>query len=225
MPETRGQGTLLARLGLTFRDPDLFKLALTHSSVEGVSQQRLEFLGDAVLAAVVSEALYRKAPDWDEGALSVARTRYVCKEHLATVAEKLALGEALLVRADVARSGPVHAMPAVLADTMEALVGAVFLDSGYEAARDFVIRHILAVSPVSETQDAKTRLQQWCQGRRQALPQYTLLSEAGPKHQLTFTVSCRLSNPPLVAEASATSRKLAEQRAAEDILNQLERRT
>jgi len=227
---------LQQKIGYAFTRPEWLIQALTHSAENGGNNQRLEFLGDAVLGAVVSKKLYEDHPDWDEGDLSVARTALVCKDHLALVARALEIGSVLIIRKDVARSGPVHAMPAVLADALEALVGAVFVDGGYEAAFQMVCRVVIQYqrdrtmeeggSPseaIPPSKDAKTRLQEWLHAKSLPLPIYTLIRTEGPPNDCTFYAECRITHRSLTAHGEGRSRKAAEQFAASEVLAQLQR--
>lgn len=214
------------RLGHAFADPDLLRLALTHSAPAGATNQRLEFLGDAILGAVLAEYFYQSQPDWNEGELSVARTTLVCRDSLAQIAAELDLGAHLIISREVARSGPVHAQAAVLADAVEAIIGAVFLDGSFSAARA-VILHLLGgrlsqQRAVPPPKDAKTRLQEWLQARALALPEYRVCGTGGRTDTPPFTAECRLREPALEASAIGPSRKAAEQAAAVLVLQQIE---
>lgn len=212
-------------LGHSFGDPGLLLLALTHSSAAGPNQQRLEFLGDAVLGTAISANLYRLHPDWDEGEMSVARTRVVCLDSLADCARRLGLPALLRVSPAVARSGPVHDRASVLADTVEAVLGAVFLDGGYAAAEAVTLRLLGGVLGAAQSvpdKDAKTRLQEWLHARNWQLPEYILLASEGPANDLLFRAQCRAGRPVCVGEGEGRSRKAAEQAAAAQVLQQLE---
>lgn len=221
------------RLGYTFKNIEWLSLALTHSAKQGENNQRLEFLGDAILGAVVSRKLFEEHPDWDEGDLSVGRTALVCKDHLASVALHLSLGDALIVRKEVAKSGPVHAMPSVLADALEAVMGAVFMDGGYDAVFKVACALIVQHEQVGidhlrvQSQDAlpikdpKTRLQEWLQAKGCALPTYHLVRTEGPPNDCIFYAECHLIQPHVVAQGEGRSRKSAEQAAAAEVLQQL----
>ena len=223
-----GQHGLLAlqeRLGYHFVQPALLDTALNHSGT-GQSNQRLEFLGDAVLGAAASAYYYRQAPEWDEGQLSVARTTVVCRDSLAAVAAGLQLAPLLRLSKGVSRSGPVRTQASVLADAVEALIGAVFLDGGYAAAEQVTLRILgdrlsldVMVAPVKA---AKNQLQEWLQARGWPVPVYALLPDTGPAHDRLFEAECRLAKPALSATGQGRSRKLAEQAAAEKILQLLQ---
>ncbi|MDE3011796.1 MAG: ribonuclease III, partial [Pseudomonadota bacterium] len=197
------------------------ELALTHSSGHGANQQRLEFLGDAVLGAAASASLFREHPDWSEGDMSVARTRMVCQDSLAACARQVALPELLRVSAAVARSGAVHERASVLADTIEALIGAVFVDGGYAAAEAATLQllgPLLAEAGVIPEKDAKTRLQEWLHRRGWPLPTYRLLATEGPANALVFRAECSAGRPPRLAQGEGRSRRSAEQAAAAQVL-------
>lgn len=212
-------------LGYRFRDSALLELALTHSSASGANHQRLEFLGDAVLGAAVGARLFGLQPERSEGAMSVARTRLVCQESLAACARRLGLPALLRVSPAVARSGAVHERESVLADTLEALAGAVFVDGGYAATEALMLRlfgDALAADPASAGKDAKTRLQEWLQARGLPLPVYRLQAAEGPDNAPLFRVECGAGRPGKTASGEGRSRKSAEQAAAERLLAELE---
>jgi ribonuclease III len=216
---------LQARLGHRFADSALLRTALTHSASSGPNNQRLEFLGDAVIGVAVSEHLFRTQPDWDEGAMSVARTRLVCQEHLAQLAQTLELAAILHVSPAVARSGSVHDRPSVLADVVEALFGALFIDAGYAIAQTTAVRLLVGTAPVTiglPQKDAKTRLQEWLHARGWPVPTYRLVHSEGPDNAPVFQVECSAGKPLRTASGSAGSRKAAEQQAAAELLAHLE---
>jgi ribonuclease-3 len=224
---------LQQRLGYQFKRVEWLTLALTHSADQGQNNQRLEFLGDAILGVVVSKHLFEVHPDWNEGDLSVGRTALVCKDHLASVARSLNLSSVLIIRKEVAKSGPVHAMPAVLADALEALMGAIFLDGGYQAAfevacsvivqheREGISNDFAQGESFHPGKDPKTRLQEWLQAKGLALPIYSLVKTEGPPNDCVFYVECLLSKPTLSAHGEGRNRKTAEQGVAAHVLQQL----
>ena len=220
-----GLETLQARLGHHFHDPALLLTALTHSTERGTNNQRLEFLGDAILGAAISDHLYRSQPDWDEGAMSVARTRLVRQDSLARLALALGVPAILRVSASVARSGAIHERPSVLADAMEALLGAVFLDAGFDAARTVAVA-LLAADLLQEAElprkDAKTRLQEWLHARGWDIPVYRQLGSEGPANAPLFHVECVAGRPARAWPGSGGTRKAAEQAAAALCLASLE---
>ena len=213
------------RLGYAFRDPQLLARALTHRSAASANNERLEFLGDGLVNFVVAEALYRARPDAEEGDLSRLRASLVCEESLARLAEGLGVSEVLTLGGGALKSGGFRSAP-ILADTLEAVLGAVYLDGGFDAGRaacEHVLAGALAQLPdAASLKDAKTRLQEHLQGRGRPLPVYELLSAEGPEHRPSFKVCCRLGDAHDVTEGTASNRRAAEQDAAERMLQLLE---
>ena len=206
-----------------FRDPQLAQLALTHRSIGKPNNERLEFLGDALLGAVIAEMLYEVHPKASEGELSRLRAQLVNGQALAAVARELDLGDELKLGPGELKTGGFR-RDSILADAFEALVAAVYLDGGFEACR-LVVRELfgdrIAILHRS-SKDAKTRLQEWLQAGNWPLPQYELTASHGEDHAKTFDVSCTIGEPITVsAEARGGSRRAAEQDAAEIVLNQL----
>jgi ribonuclease-3 len=215
----------LARaLGYAFRDPDLLEQALTHRSAGSVNNERLEFFGDAYLGFVVAEALYGRFADADEGTLSRLRSGIVKKDSLAKVARSLDLGAFLNLGSGELRSGG-HARSSILADAVEAIIAAVYLDGGAGAAKDLILRlfgaQIAAVDPRRPLKDPKTRLQEFLQARHFGLPEYDIVSVGGSQHQQTFEVCCRVRDLSVETHGSGGSRRKAEQAAALAMLEQL----
>ncbi|GAB2513759.1 ribonuclease III [Lysobacter humi (ex Lee et al. 2017)] len=205
-----------------FAEPSLLAQALRHRSAGAPHNERLEFLGDALVNLVVAEALYRRWPKVDEGALTRARAELVRESSLATIGRTLELGTRLTLGPGEMKSGG-HRRDSILADAVEAVVAAIYLDAGFEACRDAVLPWfepaMAALPPPDKVgKDAKTRLQEWLQGRQRPLPVYALVSEDGEEHARTFRVTCTLAQPPLVTEGIGTSRRAAEQVAAEAAL-------
>lgn len=208
-----------------FANPGLLDQALTHRSAGAPHNERLEFLGDALVNLMVAEALYQRWPQADEGALTRARAELVRESALAPIARTLELGAKLTLGPGEMKSGG-HRRDSILADALEAVVAAIYLDAGFEACRAHVLPWFAAAMdalppPHKVGKDAKTRLQEWLQGRQKPLPLYTLIAESGEDHAKTFQVSCVLTQPPLSAVGEAGSRRAAEQIAAEDVLRQL----
>lgn len=213
--------------GHVFRDPNLLARALTHRSAAPQHNERLEFLGDALLGAVVADALYARWPKAAEGELTRARAELVRESSLAALARRLELGARLVLGPGEMKSGG-HRRDSILADALEAVVGAIYLDAGFETCRDIVLPWfadaIDALPPPHRLgKDAKTRLQEWLQARQRPLPVYTLLSESGEDHAKIFRAECLLADPPLRGEGEAASRRAAEQLAAEAVLDALDR--
>jgi ribonuclease-3 len=230
---------LRGTLGHEPRDPELFRRALTHRSAPGQSNERLEFLGDAVLNLLVAERLFSRFPEADEGALSRLRARVVSAGPLAEVGAALGVGDVLQLGGGELKSGGFR-RESILADATEALIGAVFLDAGIEAARGLVLRlfatHLERLDAATEMKDAKTRLQELLQSRAVPLPAYVLGGVEGEDHAQTFRVLCVVEFPPgsrvmirgedfssrrIESEACGSSRRRAEQAAAEGVLAQL----
>jgi ribonuclease III len=206
-----------------FRDPALAELALTHRSVGKPNNERLEFLGDALLGTFVAEMLYEAHPKASEGELSRLRAQLVNGQALAVIARELELGERLKLGSGELKSGGFR-RDSILADAFEALLAAVYLDGGFEACRDTVrglFGERIAALPRS-SKDAKTRLQEWLQARGLPLPQYELVGSHGEDHARSFDVSCAIVEPePIHAEGHGSSRRNAEQEAAETVLARL----
>jgi ribonuclease-3 len=212
---------LSVRLGYEFRDPGLLARALTHRSAQAASNERLEFLGDGLLNFVVGLMLYQRHPEAAEGDLTYQRASCVREEALVAVAERLELGEALILGAGDRRSG-VAGRASVLADTLEAVLGAVFLDGGLDAARAVCERlfgeKVAQPLDPEQAKDAKTRLQEHLQHRGRPLPVYTVAAAEGPPHRQAFTIVCRLADGADQTEGQGGSRKAAEQEAARKML-------
>jgi ribonuclease-3 len=210
--------TLESRLGHAFRQPDLLIQALTHRSYSLDNNERLEFLGDGILNCVVGAMLYERFPAFREGQLSRMRANLVNQQPLYEIARDLDLGRYLRLGEGELKSGGAE-RPSILADALESLLGAVFLDSGFDAARDLVGRllasRIEKVDPEAQGKDAKTLLQEWLQSRRHGLPSYELVETSGQAHAQTFRVACRVDVLKLVTEGTGPSRKAAEQEAAQ----------
>lgn len=211
-------------LGFEFDDEALLRQALTHRSSTGESNERLEFLGDAVLDTVVSEVVFRDQAGASEGDLSRLRSFLVRDASLATIAHDLGIGEHLILGSGEKKSGG-HRRESILADAVEALIGAVYLDAGFDAARIVIERifgeRLVDLPDPSELRDPKTRLQEWLQARQMGLPQYELVDTRGKAHRQTFEVSCRVVEAEVTTSGTGSSRRNAEQRAAEKMLAEL----
>lgn len=212
-------------LGYEFSDPALLRLALTHRSVAGDNNERLEFLGDSIVNHIVAESLFRRFPDASEGEMSRMRAGLVKGDTLAEIARELRLGDYLRLGPGERKSGG-HRRGSILADALEATIGAILLDSSVDRCRESVLPwfeprlELLALDGLDK--DPKTRLQEYLQGRQCPLPDYQLLNVEGEDHEQSFQVRCCLQKPPLVTEGSGSSRRRAEQVAAECALQQLE---
>jgi len=206
-----------------FRDPGLATLALTHRSAGKPNNERMEFLGDALLGALVAELLFEAHPHASEGELSRLRAQLVNGQALAVIGRELELGDDLKLGPGELKSGGFR-RDSILADAFEALVAAVYFDDGYDACRQVVRR--LFTPRVAEikrsSKDAKTRLQEWLQGRGLSLPMYELTDSYGEDHAKIFDVSCTIDEPePIRVEGRGGSRRAAEQDAAETVLRRL----
>lgn len=213
------------RIGHAFANQDLLAQALTHRSAGAPHNERLEFLGDGVVNLLVADTLFQRWSKADEGALTRARAELVREAALAVIARHLQLGERLTMGPGEMKSGG-HRRDSILADALEAVVAAIYLDAGFEACRAVVMpwfEESLAALPVGRPEkDAKTRLQEWLQGRQRALPVYELVSESGDDHAKLFLARCTTLDPPLTADGEGTSRRNAEQVAAAALLDKLD---
>jgi ribonuclease-3 len=215
----------LSEFSYQFSRPDLLTQALTHRSAGAPHNERLEFLGDALVNLFIAEALYDHWPHADEGALTRARAELVRESALAPIARQLDLGARLILGPGEMKSGG-HRRDSILADALEAVVAAIYLDAGFETCRSAVMPWFQAAMealppPHKVGKDAKTRLQEWLQGKQKPLPVYALLSESGEDHAKTFLITCTLQQPPLVTQGEGGSRRAAEQAAAEAALQAL----
>jgi ribonuclease-3 len=205
------------RLGHAFNHPQLLAQALTHRSHGAAHNERLEFVGDAVLDCVIALLLYERFPQIPEGELSRVRASLVDRPTLARLAADLDLGSALKLGEGAQRSGSA-AQPSILADALEAVFGAVFVDGGFDAARA-VIEEVYAsdlarLDPAALGKDPKTKLQEWLQARRIAVPSYAVTSVSGEAHAQTFSVECRIPALGIAVAGTGASRRAAEQQAA-----------
>jgi ribonuclease-3 len=213
------------RLGYAPRDVALFRAALTHRSSTGPNNERLEFLGDAVLNLVIAHRLYEGFPQAAEGDLSRLRARLVSREPLAEIALALGLGETLQLGSGELKSGGFRRQ-SILADALEAVCGAIFLDGGLTAVEPVISRlfaaRVAALPGPEALKDAKTRLQEYLQSRSLTLPRYSVLGIEGEDHAQTFRVSCEVPGLALRVEGGGSSRRRAEQEAAARMLREIE---
>lgn len=211
-------------LDYQFSDPQLLQQALTHSSAHSKNNERLEFLGDAVLGFVISELVYRSHSLAPEGDLSRLRASLVRDTSLAEIALRLGLGEHLILGSGERKTGG-HRRRSILADALEAIFGAVYLDAGFDAARAIVEKAFGArlqdFPDVEELRDPKTRLQEWLQGRQMGLPSYELAGVTGQAHRQQFEIRCVVAEETAPTTGNGTTRRNAEQQAAERMLEQL----
>lgn len=225
---TEDRDRLLRRLNISFLEPDLLERALTHRSASRkTSYERLEFLGDACLSLIVSDYLYQRFQEASEGELTRMRALLVKGDTLAQIGHELELGNYLVLGPGEMKSGG-HRRDSIVADAVEALLGALFLDGGMEAARQFVFSHwgsrLEAISPSVSEKDPKTRLQELLQAMQSPLPGYTVTDVAGQAPNQVFSVTCELEDGATF-NASGSSRRRAEQRAAKQALEWLEQQS
>ncbi len=209
-----------------FRNAELLRRALTHRSVGAMHNERLEFLGDSVINCIIAQALYQKFPDLPEGELSRLRASLVSETALAVLAERLDLGEALLLGEGELKSGGTR-RPSILSDGLEAIFGAAFIDGGYDAARQAVLHvfnsRLETLDPENSGKDAKTMLQELLQGRHLPLPCYTVTTVHGEAHAQRFEVECFIASLSIRCSGIGTSRRRAEQEAAQQAYEQAAR--
>lgn len=214
----------VAGIDYRFEDPRFLEEALTHRSIGSGNNERLEFLGDSVLGMVISSRLFELHPRASEGDLTKMRARLVRGTTLAKIARGMDLGRQVMMEPGVMKSGGFRNI-SILADSFEAVLGAIYLDGGFEACRQVILerfeRLIEELPSVDQLKDPKTRLQEWLQGRGRPLPVYSLEFEEGAAHKKTFHVSCVLEDG-MISEAQGSSRSAAEQSAAEIILKQIQ---
>ncbi|EKD70217.1 MAG: hypothetical protein ACD_46C00599G0006 [uncultured bacterium] len=212
---------LATKLNYTFQDESLLKTALTHRSKGGEHNERLEFLGDAVVNFVIAEVLYKQFPQATEGELSRWRATLVNRDTLADLAKKFDLGSFLFLGPGEIRSGG-HARHSILSCAMEAIIGAIYLDGGFAVVHERIIDWyddwLKSLSNVANHKDPKTLLQEFLQSRRMSLPIYTVESIEGEAHQQLFTVSCQIESVMEKTFGKGTSRRRAEQDAAQAML-------
>jgi ribonuclease-3 len=212
-------------LAYEFVNEDLLRRALTHRSAAGSNNERLEFLGDSVLQLIVSERVFGERPRASEGRLSRLRSLLVRDKTLSDIATELGLGEHLILGSGERKTGG-HRRASILADAIEAIFGAVYLDAGFEAARLVVERaygeRLQNLPEGKELRDPKSRLQELLQAEQKGLPVYAVENVSGKAHKQYFEVSCTISDPSLQSTGGATTRRDAEQEAASEMLEMLE---
>ena len=212
-------------LAYEFENDALLRQALTHRSAPGPNNEGLEFLGDAVLQLVVSELVFDKSQNASEGQLSRLRSTLVKDTTLAEVAQALGVGEHLILGSAEKKSG-VHRRSSVLADVLEAVFGAVYLDSGLAGAQKIIHRaygdRLHDLSEAADLRDPKSRLQEYLQGRKMAVPDYTMQKISGKAHKRLFEVACSISELDAVTIGTASTRRDAEQQAAFTMLEKID---
>lgn len=219
-----GRRTLQQQLGYTFVDSQLLPLALTHCSAAAMNNERLEFLGDGILNFVIAAALFEAYPEASEGDLSRLRAVLVRGRTLAVIARELELGKLLILGPGEQRNGS-NRRDSILADTVEAILGAIYSEAGFDTTRrvilDLFAQRLQHLPTADEAKDAKTRLQEWLQGRGRALPEYALIRRTGPQHAEHFVTSCHVVDTDLTCTGEGASRRKAEQDAARHMLDKL----
>lgn len=217
-------GALEVRLDHCFKDRELLKQAMTHRSFHRKHNERLEFLGDSVLGFVVADSLYHQFPRLPEGDLTRMRARLVRRDTLAEVARELKLGDFLQLGEGEQKSGGFD-RDSILADAMEAVLGAVYLDSGFRSVKTIILKlyaRRLATITSANIKDSKTRLQELLQKQEKPLPRYEVVSQTGKAHELVFEVKCEIEHGGSPFFASGNSRRSAEQAAASRAIAALE---
>ena len=212
---------LSKKLGYTFQEPLLLLQALTHRSAKGDHNERLEFLGDSILGFVIAECLYDQFPKENEGDLTRMRSSLVKGVTLAEIARGFNLGEYLILGPGELKSGG-HRRDSILEDAIEAIIGAVYIDSGMTTCKALILAwfesRLSAIKPGQEQKDPKTRLQEYLQGRKIPLPLYEVIHTSGQSHNQEFTVRCTTPEIAMEVVTKGTSRRKAEQAAAEKVL-------
>lgn len=216
---------LYKAIGYTFNDVALLEQALTHRSAAKLHNERLEFLGDAILGMVIGETLYKRFPEVPEGKLTRMRSTLVKGDTLAELAREASMGELLHLGPGELKSGG-HRRSSILADAVEALLGAIYLDAGMDAVCSVIYRlwesRIAGLNPNAHPKDSKTRLQEYLQGRKLPLPTYEVTSISGKDHAQVFEVCCKVTTLDSAILASGNSRRKAEQEAARLTLEKLD---
>ncbi|AMG30146.1 ribonuclease III [Grimontia hollisae] len=222
---TTPMNRLQRRIGYTFNDTTLLSLALTHRSASGNHNERLEFLGDSILSFVVADDLYHRFPNVDEGDMSRMRATLVRGNTLAELGREFELGDVLQLGPGELKSGGFR-RDSILADAVEAIIGAIYLDSSLETVRGIVLnwykQRLETIQPGANQKDPKTRLQEFLQGRRKPLPAYNVTKVQGEAHNQQFTVECEVAGLDRPVVGKGSSRRKAEQAAAELALQKLD---
>lgn len=225
MPKSPDFSRLEKVLNYQFNTATLIKEALTHRSAGSINNERLEFLGDSILNFVIAADLYKRYPNSPEGDLSRIRASLVNKDGLYIISKLLKLGDYLILGSGELKSGG-YRRNSILADTVEAIFGAVYLDSGFAQCSDLILRlyqdQLNNIPDADSLKDPKTRLQELLQSRKYGLPQYNIIEVTGQAHNQQFTVSCEINELELKAEGKATNRRKAEQQAAEQLINSVQ---
>lgn len=213
-------------LDYEFKDKALLELALTHRSFHGSNNERLEFLGDSILNFIVAELLFKKFSDLDEGDLSRLRSQLVKESTLSEIGAAINIGEYLKLGEGELKSAGWR-RPSIMADGIEAIIGALFMDGGIDASHLFITKsyqdRINSINPREIHKDPKSILQEFLQSKKIALPSYEIISIKGEAHSQFFKVNCSISELKLISEGEGTSRKVAEQMAAQVAMKMLKK--
>lgn len=219
---------LIRKIGYDFGNKALLDQALTHRSAGGTNNERLEFLGDSILGFVIADQLFINLPSADEGSMSRFRSGLVKGVTLAEIAREIDLGKYLLLGPGELRSGG-HSRDSILADALEAVFAAVYLDGGYAAARKVILdlyhNRLAEIQNKKPQKDPKTRLQEYLQAKQYRLAEYSVLEVTGEQHEQNFTVKCVVDDLGVVAISHGASRRKAEQKAASKLLQELVQNT
>lgn len=211
------QASLSRIIHYTFQDASLMMMALTHRSFNAQHNERLEFLGDSILSFLVAQELYQRFPKIDEGDLSRLRAQLVKESSLSSIASSMGLGDFIQLGEGELKSAGWR-RPSILADTLEAMIGAIYLDAGIERAYQFVLRffekQLNEIDPKLIQKDAKTLLQELLQSQKSDLPIYTVVSIEGEAHSQSFTIECIIKKSNIKTQGIGQSRRIAEQEAA-----------
>ena len=224
MAQSKAIASLLEKLAYSFNDIELLNEALTHRSYATKNNERLEFLGDGILNFVIAHELFKQYPDVQEGDLSRLRATLVNKESLAEIAGQLNLGEVILLGTGELKSGGCR-RPSILADTVESILGAVYIDGGFESCRDLIVRlyakRLASPTDLQSLKDPKTRLQELLQSRRFSLPESRVVNIKGQAHSQLFHVRCSIDKMNIKVDGEGKSRRKAEQDAAEKAISKV----
>ena len=211
------QASLSRIIHYTFQDASLMMMALTHRSFNAQHNERLEFLGDSILSFLIAQELYQRFPKIDEGDLSRLRAQLVKESSLSSIATSMGLGDFIQLGEGELKSAGWR-RPSILADTLEAIIGAIYVDAGIEPAHPFVLRffekQLNEIDPKLIQKDAKTLLQELLQSQKSDLPIYTVVSIEGEAHSQSFTIECIIKKSNIKTQGIGQSRRIAEQEAA-----------
>ncbi len=215
---------LIRKIGYDFSDKSLIDRALTHRSAGSTNNERMEFLGDSILGFVIADEIFKNLTNADEGDMSRLRSSLVKGVTLAKIAKEINLGNYLLLGPGELRSGG-QSRDSILADALEAIFAAIYLDGGYKAARRIILdlynKRLENISTTKLLKDPKTRLQEYLQAKKYKLPEYSVIDITGEQHDQSFTIKCVIDDLDLNAIAVGSTRRQAEQKAADKLLQEL----